>query len=151
MLKGMLLSYIITFVYAMLFNAPKHTIFYAGAVGMSGWIIYKMLPAYGAELTLASFAAGTFISLTSQILSIKMKVPSTNFSIAGIIPLVPGSTAYKSMLAFINTDYVGGITLGVMTMMYAGAIAAGLILGVSIFSLWKGIVARHVRKGAKAN
>ncbi|ATO49492.1 MULTISPECIES: threonine/serine exporter family protein [Brevibacillus] len=151
MLLGMLLSFIITIAYAMLFNAPKRTILFAGLIGMMGWNIYKILPMFGAELTLSSFAAGTFISLSSRILSVKMRVPSTNFSIAGIIPLVPGSTAYKSMLAFINADYLEGITLGVKTMMLAGAIASGLILGLSIFSLWKGIVARYVRKGTKAN
>lgn len=82
MLLGMLLSFIITIAYAMLFNAPKRTILFAGLIGLIGWIIYKTLPMFGAELTLSSFAAGTFISLSSRILSVRMRVPSTNFSIA---------------------------------------------------------------------
>ncbi len=150
--EGMLLSLVSSVAYGMLFNVPVRTLWAGGFVSMAGWAIFRLMPLMGSQLALATFIAATFVSLISQVLSIRLRVPSTNFSIAGIIPLVPGSTAYKSMFAFVNGDYIGGITLGVQTSMEAGAIASGLILGLSIFSVWKGFVARNaVAKRPKAN
>ncbi|WP_139492578.1 threonine/serine exporter family protein [Brevibacillus dissolubilis] len=150
-LLGLVLSFGSAVAYGMLFNVPVRTLLAGGTVGMLAWLIFKSLPVFGAQIGLATFAAATFISLASQWLSVKLRVPSTNFSTAGIIPLVPGSTAYKTMLSFVNGDYLQGITLAVETCVAAGAIAAGLTLGLSLFSIWKGIVARYAPKSAKAN
>jgi len=150
-LMGFGSSFITTLAYGMLFNAPVRTLLASGIVGMVGWGILSVLPLYGAAETFSTFAAATFVSISSQMLSIRFKVPSTNFSVAGIIPLVPGSLAYRSMLAFVSNEYLEGITLATRTMMKAGAIAAGLILGLSIFSVWKGIVTRNAGKSAEKN
>ncbi len=143
---GLVLSLVSTVAYGMLFNVPPRTLLAGGTVGMLSWAILRTLPLAGAELLWSTFVAATFVSLFSQLLSIYLRVPSTNFSVAGILPLVPGSTAYKAMFAFVNGNLLDGITLGALTLMEAGAIAAGLILGLSIFSVWKGFVARHARK-----
>ncbi len=148
---GLGFSLLSTVAYCILFNVPLRTLFAGGMVGMTGWIIFHLLPFAGASLTIATFAAATFVSLSSQFLSKYLRVPSTNFSVSGIIPLVPGSIAYRSMLAFVNEDLLQGIMLSVEALMRAGSIAAGLILGISIFSFWKGIVGRYARNRAKAN
>lgn len=141
--KGLLLSFVSCIAYGMLFNVPIRTLWAGGVIGAIGWVILRLMPMFGVQLAFATFIAAMFVSLFSQMLSVRLRVPSTNFSIAGIIPLVPGSTAYKSMFAFVNGDNIGGITLGVQTSMLAGAIASGLILGLSIFTVWKGFVARY--------
>jgi uncharacterized membrane protein YjjB (DUF3815 family) len=146
---GLGLSLLSTVAWCLLFNVPVRTLIPGGLVGMTGWLVFYLMPLLGAELTFSTFLAAMVVSLLSQVLSIHLRVPSTNFSVAGIIPLVPGSIAYKSMLAFVNGDYLNGITLATQTSMVAGAIASGLILGISIFTLWKG--AQNARKRAKAN
>lgn len=149
--QGLGLSLLSTVAYCTLFNVPIRTLFAGGLVGMTGWTVYYVATLLGDSVIFSTFLAATLVSLLSQILSIRLRVPSTNFSVSGIIPLVPGSIAYKSMLAFVNNNYLQGITLITQTSMIAGSIAAGLILGISIFSLWKGIVAKHARNRAKAN
>lgn len=148
--QGLSFSLMSTVAYCILFNVPIRTLFAGGMVGMTGWVVFQVMTVNGASLTLATFAAATTVSLLSQFLSIFLRVPSTNFSVSGIIPLVPGSKAYKAMLAFVNGDNLDGVTLVTLTAFAAGAIAAGLILGISIFSVWKGIVTRYAAKRAKA-
>ncbi|MFM1655015.1 threonine/serine exporter family protein [Brevibacillus sp. B_LB10_24] len=145
-LTGLGLSLVSSLAYGMLFNIPVRTLLAGGFIGMSGWATLRLVAAIGdfqSQYTI--FIAASVVSLLSQLLSIWLRVPSTVFSVAGILPLVPGSTAYKAMLTFVNGDLLGGLALGVKTSMEAGAIAAGLILGLSVFTLWKGFVVRYAR------
>lgn len=144
--QGLGLSLVSAVSYGLLFNVPVRALMAGGLAGMVGWIIFYLLPFLGAELLLSTFVAATAVSLLSQMLSIYLRVPSTNFSVAGIIPLVPGSMAYRAMLAFVNGEYIHGITLATQTSMVAGAIASGLILGISFVTVWKG--ARYAGKRA---
>ncbi|MFD2370175.1 threonine/serine exporter family protein [Brevibacillus sp. GCM10020057] len=145
--QGLALSLVSSMAWCVLFNVPVRTIFAGGVAGMVGFLVYSLLPALGAEVLLSTFVSAAIVSLLSQILSIYLRVPSTNFSVAGIIPLVPGSLAYRSMLAFVNNNYIEGITLATQTMMIAGAIASGLIFGISVVTIVKG--ARHAGKRAQ--
>ncbi|MDC0764662.1 MULTISPECIES: threonine/serine exporter family protein [Brevibacillus] len=138
LLQGLALSFASSVAWCVLFNVPVRTIVAGGFAGVVGFLVYSILPIYGAEVLLSTFVSAAAVSLLSQLLSIILRVPSTNFSVAGIIPLVPGSLAYKAMLAFVNNDYVGGITLATKTLMVAGAIASGLIFGISVLTIWKG-------------
>lgn len=144
LLKGLALSLISSTAWCVLFNVPIRTILAGGLAGMVGWLVFSFLPMLGAEVLLSTLVSASVVSLLSQLLSILLRVPSTNFSVAGVIPLVPGSLAYKSMLAFVNNDYVGGITLATQTLLVAGAIASGLIFGISVLTIWKG--ARYAGK-----
>ncbi|KQL47020.1 threonine/serine exporter family protein [Brevibacillus choshinensis] len=147
LLKGLALSLVSSMAWCVLFNVPVRTIFAGGIAGMVGYVVYSLLPLLNAEVLLSTFVSAAIVSLLSQVMSIFLRVPSTNFSVAGIIPLVPGSLAYKAMLAFVNNDYIGGITLATKTMMVAGAIASGLIFGISVVTIVKG--ARHAGKRAQ--
>ncbi|MED4783775.1 threonine/serine exporter family protein [Brevibacillus choshinensis] len=147
LLKGLALSLVSSMAWCVLFNVPVRTIFAGGIAGMVGYVVYSLLPLLNAEVLLSTFVSAAIVSLLSQVMSIFLRVPSTNFSVAGIIPLVPGSLAYKAMLAFVNNDYIGGITLATKTMMVAGAIASGLIFGISVVTIVKG--ARYAGKRAQ--
>ncbi|MFJ9500962.1 threonine/serine exporter family protein [Brevibacillus centrosporus] len=147
LLKGLALSFISSMAWCVLFNVPVRTILAGGIAGMVGFLVYLFLPLLNAEVLLSTFVSAAIVSLLSQVMSIFLRVPSTNFSVAGIIPLVPGSLAYKSMLAFVNNDYVEGITLATKTLMVAGAIASGLIFGISVVTIVKG--ARYAGKRAQ--
>ena len=149
LVKGLLLSLISSTAWCILFNVPVRTIAGCGATGMIGWLVYYLLPGLGADVLLSTLVSAAVVSLLGQVLSILLRVPSTNFSVAGIIPLVPGSLAYKSMVAFVNNQYVEGISLATQTLMVAGAIASGLIFGISVLTIWKG--ARYAEKRPQRN
>lgn len=136
----LIFSFLATISYGILFNVPQKAIFGGGMIGMGGWMIVSllltstMIPQIPAILI-----AGFFVATVSQLLAQRLKLPSTNFSIAGIIPLVPGAMAYRTMRSFVDGNYIEGLALATETLLSAGAIAAGLMISLSIFSLRKGI------------
>jgi uncharacterized membrane protein YjjB (DUF3815 family) len=55
------------------------------------------------------------------------RTPVIIFSVAGIIPLVPGGLAYDAMRNFVQNDYNAAINLAAKAFMISGSIAIGLI------------------------
>jgi len=149
LVKGLLLSLISSTAWCILFNVPVRTIAGCGVTGMIGWLVFYIMPKLGANVILSTLVSATVVSLLSQFLSILLRVPSTNFSVAGIIPLVPGSLAFRSMMAFINNQNEQGISLATQTLMLGGAIASGLIFGISVMTILKG--ARYADKRPQRN
>ncbi|WP_025028151.1 threonine/serine exporter family protein [Caldalkalibacillus mannanilyticus] len=145
----LILSFTATLSYGVLFNVPKKALIGGGLIGMSGWLLVSMFIYYFQFSYMAAALIASFVVATiSQIASKMMKMPSTNFSIAGIIPLVPGAMAYRTMRSFVDGDYVNGLALATETLLSAGAIAAGLMFSLAIFFSGKGMGWRHGTKRA---
>jgi uncharacterized membrane protein YjjB (DUF3815 family) len=140
------LTFFATLSYGIIFQVPLRTLLGAGTIGLLGALIEKQLEFYGYHHTLGTFAAAISVALLSQILSTYQKVPATVFSIAGIIPLVPGYLAYTSMRHMMNKNFMSALETGVETALSAGAIAAGLIVGESLVRLLKGRKQRYAKK-----
>ncbi|MBS4193010.1 threonine/serine exporter family protein [Bacillus sp. FJAT-49705] len=128
MIVHLITSFVATAAFAILFNAPKKTLFQCGFVGMAGWFVYISLVEYDYDAVLASFIAAFFIAIISQIFAKMYKTPIIIFSISGIIPLVPGGTAYDAMRHFVENDYNTAIQLAAKAFMISGAIAVGLVI-----------------------
>jgi uncharacterized membrane protein YjjB (DUF3815 family) len=56
------------------------------------------------------------------------RAPVIIFSVAGIIPLVPGGLAYNAMRNFVQNDYGAAMEMAAKALMLSGAIAIGLVL-----------------------
>jgi uncharacterized membrane protein YjjB (DUF3815 family) len=120
-------SFIASAAFGVLFNAPKESLVKCGLSGMSGWIVYFTLTHFGFGPVLGTLAASFLIAFISQIFAKKYRMPMIIFSVAGVIPLVPGGLAYDTMRNFVENDYNTGIALSVKALMISGAIAVGLI------------------------
>ena len=122
-----LTSFFATGAFGILFNAPKESLVKCGLIGMGGWLIYFLLEDYSNNAILATLAATIFIAVLSQQLAKFYKTPMIIFSVAGIIPLVPGGLAYDAMRNFVENDYNSAIALAAKVLMLAGSIAFGLV------------------------
>lgn len=121
-------SFIATMAFGIVFNVPKKTVLSGGLIGMIGWVSFSWLTSIFQYNMVASTLIASFIVATlSQIFSRLHKMPVTVFSVAGIIPLVPGGLAYETMRHFIEDDYLAAIALATKTLLISGAIAFGLI------------------------
>jgi uncharacterized membrane protein YjjB (DUF3815 family) len=120
-------SFIATTCFGIIFNAPKQTLVKCGLIGMGGWGIYYLLEGFSDDAILATLAATIFIAVISQMLAKYVKMPVIIFSVAGIIPLVPGGLAYDAMRHFVENDYISAIGLAAKVLMLAGSIAFGLV------------------------
>jgi uncharacterized membrane protein YjjB (DUF3815 family) len=57
------------------------------------------------------------------------------FSVAGIIPLVPGGMAYNAMRHIVENDYITSISYASRAFMVSGAVAMGLVFAEVIIQL----------------
>lgn len=126
-LGQLITSFIATAAFGVIFNAPKQTLIKCGLVGMGGWLIYYVTEDYTGNAIIATLGATVFIGVVSQQLAKFYKTPLIIFSVAGIIPLVPGGLAYDAMRKFVEDDYILAIALGAKVTMLSGSIAFGLV------------------------
>jgi len=138
MVVEVIICFIATVGFGIIFNVPGRAVLIGGAIGSLSWFILKTLPQLGASSILATAIAAFTAATISRFLAKPFRFPGTVFSIPGIIPLVPGSKAYFTMLAFVEGNYLLGLEQGIETMLQAGAIAAGLVFSLSMFSFGKG-------------
>ncbi|MNJ60870.1 hypothetical protein D3C77_566310 [compost metagenome] len=76
-----------------------------------------------------SIVASSFIvGIISQFCARYQKKPVIIFSVAGIIPLVPGGLAYDAMRRFVENNYNEAVQLAALAFLMSGSIAIGLIL-----------------------
>ena len=137
MIIEIVFCFVATIAFGVIFNVPKNTLWIGGIIGVVGWTVSSVLTTV-ITLVFATAIASFALATCAHLLARKYKVPVTTLSIPGIIPLVPGSKAYYTMLAFVEGDYFMGIEFGIETMLIAGAIAFGLVFALSIFSIGKG-------------
>ncbi|NMD69716.1 threonine/serine exporter [Bacillus sp. DNRA2] len=126
-IEQLITSFISTAGFGILFNVPKQTLLKCGMVGMVGWLIYVLLDKDGVNAVMATLTASFFVAVISQIFAKLYKSPVIIFSVAGIIPLVPGGLAYDAMRHFVENDYNTAIALAAKATMLSGAIAMGLV------------------------
>ncbi|WP_409253010.1 threonine/serine exporter family protein [Bacillus sp. SCS-153A] len=126
-IEQIITSFIASAAFGIIFNAPRESLVKCGSVGMFGWVIYFVMTVKGMDIVLATVTASFLIAVLSQIFSKIYRTPVIIFSVAGIIPLVPGGMAYDAMRNFVQNDYNAAISLAAKAFMISGSIAIGLI------------------------
>ena len=121
------MSFIATACFGTIFNVPPKTYFHCGLVGALGWIIYYALTEQGLDVVEASFFGAFVIAIVAHTYARRFKMPMLIFSVAGIIPLVPGGMAYNAMRTIVEDDYLQGLQYGLKAFLITGAIVMGLV------------------------
>ncbi|UOF91834.1 threonine/serine exporter family protein [Fodinisporobacter ferrooxydans] len=124
----MILSFVATVSFAVLFFVPPKALMPVGLVGVIGWLILVLSLNHNISNVAGSFMAALVIAFLSELLARQFKMPVIVFTVAGIVPLVPGSSAFSTMIDFVNGRYMNGLAKGAETLLIAGAIATGLVI-----------------------
>lgn len=127
MLAQFITSFIASAAFGVIFNAPKNSLLKCGTVGMIGWALYFYLVQMRVDYVLATLLASFSIAIISHLFAKLYKTPMIIFSVAGIIPLVPGGLAYDAMRNFVENDYNTALQLAAKAFMISGSIAIGLV------------------------
>jgi uncharacterized membrane protein YjjB (DUF3815 family) len=127
MIGQLITSFVASAGFGILFNVPKETLVKCGFVGMIGWLVYVLLVGHSLSAIAASLGASFVVTVTSQLLAKLYKTPIIVFSVAGIIPLVPGGLAYDAMRNVVENQYGQAVQLAAKAFMISGAIAIGLV------------------------
>ncbi|SEG27519.1 threonine/serine exporter family protein [Paenibacillus sp. UNC499MF] len=137
MIAQLVTSYIASAAFGIIFNVPRNTLIQCGFVGMMGWLVYIALVRSDTNAIVATLAAAFFVTVISRVFARLYKTPIIVFSVAGIIPLVPGGMAYDAMRSFVENDYNLAVQLAAKAFMISGSIAAGLIFSEVMNQLFK--------------
>ena len=119
----------------VLYRIPRSLLPYASGNGVVAWIVVSLTSTMGAKIVMASFLGSLVAALSSEMLARRLKKPATIFLLPGFIPLVPGREAYATMANIVNGHYTQGVTLGVQTILIAGAIAFGIFVSSTLSRL----------------
>ena len=127
------LGFIVTFAFAIFFNAPKRSLVNCSAIGTLGWLSFILVRHILDDIVIATFVGSVIVGFLSGNASKRLRMPATVFIYTGMIPLVPGYGMYYTMQNFVTKNYMEAAKIGVDTVLQAGAIAMGILVA-SIFS-----------------
>lgn len=134
----LVICFLATLSFGVVYHVPKRALFIGASMGTLSWFLYRILPHYHISVIIATAFASLLSGTFAYVFARWIKIPATTFTIPAIIPLVPGSKAYFTMVAFVDENYLLGLQLGTQTLLQAGAIAAGLMFALAILSFRKG-------------
>ncbi len=143
MITQFITSFIASAAFGVIFNAPKESLVKCGFIGMAGWSVYYVLYSRDVSSIVATLVASLIVAIISQFFAKTYKMPVIIFSVAGIIPLVPGGLSYDAMRHFVENDYNMAIQLAAKVIMLSGAIAMGLLFSEAINQLYQKVIKRR--------
>ena len=121
---------------SLLMSAPLKTVPASALLAGAAYTVYKIIIALGEPEFFSYFIATLLIAVISEILARIYKMPATIFIFPSMIPLVPGTGLYKSMLCLVERDYVNFSTVATQTLFAFSAITVALAL--------TGVIARSI-------
>jgi uncharacterized membrane protein YjjP (DUF1212 family) len=124
--------------FAFVLDAPKKLfplICLVGGLGQCAYILMTHYGGYGSVVT--CFCAACIIAIVAELCSRAGKDATTVFIIPAIIPLVPGSQMFQTMLSVINYEISNATTNGMAALFIAGAIALALVAVASVTRLFR--------------
>ncbi len=120
--------------FAMVFNVPKNTLAYCGLGGALTYTTRYVLMDFGMAIELSTFIASTFIGVVALYWSRKYLVPRPVYTIASIIPLLPGTYVFTAMINLITMN-AHGVTPELINMFIDNSLKTVIILGGIGFGL----------------
>lgn len=132
------LSFAGTVGYSLCINIPRRALIACGYTGALGWIVYWIL--YNFTMmghVLANFIAAVAIGLISQVLAKRKRMPVILFNIPGLIPLVPGATAYQAVREMVLGKFNVSLEIFIRVALVIGAIAVGYMVAQVLIDIEK--------------
>jgi len=123
--------------FCIIFNIRGKDVIIGSLGSVLGWIIYLLFSGLGSTDVVQYFLAALFITIYSEIMAILRKAPATIFLIPSIMPLVPGVAAFRTMMAWLSNDSIQVVKQGNYALLASGAIAMGIILGLTMIKFKK--------------
>ncbi len=122
--------------FALVFNVPAPALKYCALGGAIGHGSRYLMMQFGVPIEWATFFAATIVGMVGVYWSRKFMAHPKVFTVAALIPMVPGVFAYKAMIAMVEINHLGYNALLIQTLMEnflkAMFIIAGLAVGLAV-------------------
>ena len=93
--------------FAMLFNVPSKMLIYCAVGGAFAHSFRTLLMYYGIPMEWATFCASSALGFIGLYWSRKHLIPRPVFTVAGIIPMIPGSFAFTTIIGIVQFHSTG--------------------------------------------
>ncbi|HJE03515.1 hypothetical protein AAX26_00707 [Aliarcobacter thereius] len=93
--------------FAMVFNVPKHTLKYCAFGGAIVYDLRTIFLSLDFGIEISTFVASSIIGLIALYWSRKYKIPRPVYTVASIIPVLPGTYAFNAMVNVIDMNRYG--------------------------------------------
>lgn len=120
--------------FGMVFNVPKKTLIFCAFGGAIAYSSRTILMDVNIPLELATFLASTIVGIVALYWSRKYIVPRPVYTIASIIPLLPGTYAFTAIINLITMN-AHGVTPELITLFIDNSLKTIIILGAIGFGL----------------
>ena len=121
--------------FALLFQVRRGKLLLASLGGLLAWAVYLALRPVMPQDVPRFFVASVVLTIYAEILARVVKCPATLFLLTAAVPLIPGGSLYNTMRYFVEGDFAASSSQGLNTILLALAIAAGMIVPMSMFQL----------------
>lgn len=120
--------------FGMVFNVPRKSLIFCAYGGAIAYTSRAILMDFGMALEMATFLASTIVGIVAYYWSRKYLVPRPVYTIASIIPLLPGTFAFTAIINLISMN-AHGVTPELITMFIDNSLKTIIILGGIGFGL----------------
>lgn len=122
--------------FAMLFNVPTRTLAACALGAAAGYLVRAFCLEMGAQIEVAVLAGATVVGFLGVLFARIWKAPAPVFTVPGVIPMVPGSFAFKAMMGVVELAHLGaGSLLLIETVAFAtkaALILGGIAIGIAL-------------------
>jgi uncharacterized membrane protein YjjB (DUF3815 family) len=140
-----LYALIATLGFCVIFNIKGKYLITASIGGALGWFSYLIFKNLNLSNIAALFFSSVVLGVYSEVAARLLRAPVTTFVICALIPLVPGSGMYYTMLESIQGNIFKSLEIGLETVSSAGALAVGIVFVSSIARLINLIKIKNLR------
>lgn len=117
--------------FTILFNVHRRFYVCCGLTGMTGWAAYLAVSEF-TTAPIASLAGALVVVLLSRYFAVWKKCPITVFLVAGIFPLIPGSSVYYTAYYLVTNSLELAAQNGIEAIKIAFAIVVGIVFILSV-------------------
>ncbi len=114
--------------FSLIFNVRGRQLFFTTFGGFLSWAVYLLLQPTGLGDPARYLISSTLVTIYAEFCARRQHAPATVFLMTAVIPLIPGSSLYQTMVYAVHRDGPGFVRQGMDTLLLAGSIAAGIIL-----------------------
>lgn len=132
--------------FMVFFNVRGVNVWLGALLGAVSWAVYLAFRGMFDTDVMQYFFGGAALSIGAEIFARLKKTPITVYIIAGIIPLVPGSTIYYAMKHFLLGEMPQFGEKMVYMIKIGGAIALGILMAHALFMIVWSLVCKTKRK-----
>lgn len=120
--------------FAMIFNVPPRLLKYCAMGGALAHSLRALLIHSGVPIEWATLAAATTVGFVCVYWARRLLVPRPVFSVASIIPMIPGSFAFKAMISIVELN-INGFSLTLLENALENGLKALFIVAALSFGL----------------